>query len=120
MRYMLKKIYTWLLILIMAISAVQGAAAFDFNQNKKGQECQLMQMSLSDDNNSGADGNCPIKHGENNGFDNECITPCDFSSLQDPHATRLGIGANSQKNILTGGDTILSHHPELLQRPPKA
>jgi hypothetical protein len=120
MNFRFKKIYSWLLMLIIAISAVQSATAMGFSQNSQEQECQIMQMSLSDVNSVGADGNCPTKHGGDNGFDSECVTSCEFSSLQNPHAILSTTRAEYRQKILTDRDAILSHYPELLQRPPRA
>lgn len=119
MFYRLKKIYSWLLILIMTFSAVQSAMAIDFNQHKQEQECQMMQMSLSDASGLQADDNCPMEQGESKCVDTECITSSCITELQLSHALLWPLGATSQ-HILTDGDAILNHYPELLQRPPRS
>ena len=121
MRYRFKKIYSWLLILIMAISAVQSATAIDFSQNRQSEECQMMQMSLPNANGMKAGGNCPMEQGENKCIDAECITtPGEFSSPHAPHATLFAQVHQSQQKIMSGCDPILSHYPDLLKRPPRA
>ena len=120
MRYRFKNIYSWILILIMAIGAVHSAMAIDFSQNKQGKECTVMQMSLSDASGMNAGGNCPMEPGEGNSIDTECTMPCNFTSLQAPHATLLAALAESRQKTLTANDSIMSHYPDLLKRPPKA
>ena len=120
MCYQFKKIYSWLLIMIIAISAVQSATAIDFSQNQKNEECQMMQMSLSDANGMKAAGNCPMEQGENKCIEVECITPAgEFSSTHAPHAT-LFARVQSQQKTMYRCDAILSHYPDLLIRPPRA
>jgi len=86
---------------------------------RKGEEYAMMQMSLSDAGGINTGDNCPMEPGEDNDIDTECTTPCNYTSLQAPHATLLAARAESQQVTLTGNDTILSHYPDLLKRPPK-
>ena len=119
MRYQIKKICSRTLILIMTMS-VQSAIAMDFDQNKQGKECQVVQISLSDANGMEAAGNCPAQPDEGNHADAECTMPCNFSSLQAPLIITLAARVEFRQNIFTGSDPILSHHSDLLKRPPKA
>ena len=118
MRYRFKKIYSSLLILIMTMGTFQGAMAIDFSHIEQGKECQVMQISLSDANGMEVDGNCPTQPDENNHIGAECTMPC--SSLQATQAPPLAPRAESEEKILSGSDPILSHHTDILKRPPKA
>jgi hypothetical protein len=120
MNFRFKKIYSWLLMTIIAMSAVQSATAMGFSQNSQEQECQMMQMSLSDTSGMQADYNCPMEQGESNCIDTECITSSSITELQTSHALLSVTGAESRQKILTRGNAILRHYPELLQRPPRA
>ena len=120
MRYQFKKIYSWVLVLIMAISTIQSAIAIDFGQESQGKECQVTHISLSDANGMEAVGNCPAQEDEDKHADAECTMPCNFSSLLAPLITTLATRVEFRQKILTGSDPVLSHHSDLLKRPPKA
>lgn len=119
MRYRFKKIYSWLLILIMAMGTVQGALAMEFSQNYQQDGCLVKQMSSSDANDSKTGGSCPMEQDEKKCIDSECIAPGNFLSLQPAHATQLSVPAEFQQQALTGCNAILSHYPDLFKRPPK-
>ena len=119
MRYQIKKICSWALILIMSLSTFQSAIAIDFVPNKQGSDCSITQKSVADANALKSDGNCPTEHSESTCIDILCISPFNFSSLQPPHAKLLSARIEFLQKSLTGCDAILSHYPDLLKRPPK-
>jgi hypothetical protein len=120
MHYLNNKNHSWLLMLIVAISIGQSAMAINVNQNSHGEEYQMALMPLSDSNGMEIGGSCRMQQGENQCIDTECSTPCDFPSLQTPHAALLATDVESEQKSLTGWDAIFSRHPDLLERPPKA
>jgi len=119
MRYQTKKICSWIMILIMTMS-VQSVIAMDIGQNKQGEECQVTHISLSDANDVENAGNCPTQPDEGKHASAECTTPCNFSLLQSPLITTLAARVELRQKIQTGSNPILSHHSDLLKRPPKA
>lgn len=121
MRYRTKKFYSWLLILTIVISATQSTIAIELEPIELEGNFQVMLLPVSDTNGTNTGSNCPVGHGDENCADAECcITLCNITPLQFPHAMLLTTNLASQQVLVTNSDTILNHYPDLLKRPPKA
>ena len=116
----IKKICSWTLMLIMALSAFQNSIAMDFVHNKQGVECRMAQKSVANTDVLKADGNCPTEHGESTCIDIRCLSQLNLSSLHPVHARILPARAEFLQKLLPDCNAIFSHYPDLLKRPPKA
>jgi hypothetical protein len=88
--------------------------AIDLSQGQQGEECATTQISVPD-----ASGKCPMEQVENRCVNTECITPCNFTSLQAPQANLTVARTNFVQKMVSDCNAILSQYPELLKRPPK-
>ena len=113
-----KKFYSWLLIMVMTISATGGAIAMDFGQYKHVEECRMKQPSLSGIDSVVAESNCPINLDEDSHIAIKCHTPCKIYSPP-PQLVQFTTQYIFQQEIPINDDFMLSHYPDLLKRPPK-
>ena len=121
MRYRSEKIYSWLLVLTIAISTPQSAMAVEISANMLEGDIQAIQLLVTDASDPKTSGNCPTEHDKESCGESECcITLCNITPMQFPYVLRLSMGTESRRVIVTDCDTITSRHPDLLKRPPKA
>ena len=117
----LKK-YSYLLILLMSFSALQGAFASTFDQFEAAVACEMGVTSIANDENLAAMKRCNLNQLNDNCLNHECPSPCNFTSLHALSSFKLLTSTSTKlKHDLIRDYAIFpSHHPDLLKRPPKA
>lgn len=115
-----RQFLSWLLVLVMMISPIQVVMATDFAQDSHGVNCQMPDSiaELAVAVNCGADHDT-ADHSKNCQEHPGCIAHLSTTLFSSGFVVSLS-RAVSQLKFTADHDTILSHYPSLLKRPPKS
>lgn len=119
MRFWNKYIYSWLLVLVMATSPVQGTMAFDVDQDAHGDRCQMTSIPSHDSVDINFPHNCPMGHGDQCKDHPGCVGQINLTSLQAPFSSQFASRTSSRFKFTRQTDDIQTIYPSLLKRPPK-
>ena len=119
MLYFSRQFLTQLLILIMVISPVQVTMAIDIGQLGQAMTCQVSQVQLTDMTDKNMDEKCTSGYGDHCAELSVCGAQNNISSLHSVNSFLLMARATDYKKIVADSDSVRTHYPELLKRPPK-
>lgn len=120
MTFVTKQFFSWMLVLIMAISPVQVTMAVDFDQSSHGSNCQSMMSDSIDSIVMNMDEECAMEHEEHCHDHPGCVGQFNSSTLQAPNALQLAVRASTLVKFLIDNEAVSTIYPPLLKRPPKA
>jgi len=117
-----KQFLSWLLVLIIAISPIQVTTANGFGQSSHGELCQMIEQEKSVNSTVKATemtADCGMSHGNDCQQHLGCIAQFSstliFLSLSSVSINR----AVTHLKFIAGNDSILTHYPSRLKRPPR-
>lgn len=115
-----KHIFSWLLVLIMAISPVQVTMAIDVDQGGHGDRCQTMSIPSHDTVDSTLKNDCPMGHGDHCKDHAGCVGQFNSSTMQIPYSSLFVARPSAHNKFTRHNDAVDTVYPSLLKRPPKA
>lgn len=120
MLYISRQFLAQLLILIMVVSPVQITMAIDIDQLGQAMACQVSQVQLANMTDKNMDGKCTPEFGGHCMELSVCGAQNNISSLHSVNLFLLVARATAYKNFVVDSDSVRTHYPELLKRPPKS
>lgn len=112
MRSSLRKIVSWLMILIITFSSIQAASALDARQINPDPECHFIDPQPS------APG--IVDSGNDCQHHSICITHCQFVSIYALAPMRLSLPAPTRLKRSADNSPLITRYPDQLTRPPKS
>ena len=119
MLYIVRQIIARLLILIIAISPVQITMAVEIDQHIEAMHCQNSQVPPTNVMHR-MGGACEPDQSSHCVVVSVCVTPLNLASLKSSNSFQLLARDATPSLFVPDKDTVPTHYPEPLKRPPKA
>jgi hypothetical protein len=102
----------------MTISPVQITMAIDIDQHNQAMNCQISPAQLTSTSVNNTSDDCPSDYSGNCVDVSVCVAQYNFS-LYSSNSFLLITRAATHTKFMPDNDSVSSHYPELLKRPPK-
>ena len=118
MNLLTRQFFSRLLILIMTISPVQITMAIDLDQSNQAMNCQISQAELSGTGVNSLSGDCTSDYSRHCVDLSVCGAQYNFTSYSSNLFLLMSRAATLTK-FMPDNDSVSTHYPELVKRPPK-
>jgi hypothetical protein len=115
-----KQIFSWLLVLILAISPIQVTMAIDVDLDGHGERCQMNSMPSHDSVDMDLKINSPMEHGDHCKDHPSCVGQVSSSSMQAPFSLLFVARTSGHYKFIMENEDVQTVYPSQLKRPPKA
>jgi hypothetical protein len=113
-----RQFFSRLLILIMTISPVQITMAIDLDQHNQAMKCQISQAQLANTTVGNTSEGCTSDYNGHCVDLSVCVAQYNLSSYSSS-SFLLITRAVTHTKFIPDNDSVSTHYPELLKRPPK-
>lgn len=119
-----KQRFSWLLVLIMAISPVQVTMAIDVDQDSHGERCHMPSKASTGSSHDSVDSGtfhvCGMGHGDNCKDHAGCAGQFNSSTMSAPQQSLFFTTSSTHKKFTRYNEDVETTYPSCLKRPPKA
>lgn len=119
MSLLTRQFFSRLLILVMTISPVQITMAIDLDQHDQSMKCQISQAQLTSTATNNLNADCNSNYNGHCVDLSVCVGQYNFSSWYSSSSFLLMSRAATHTKFLPDNDSVSTHYPELVKRPPK-